>query len=100
MPKPERCWRVWNATSGRRRGSRRKIVQDANYVELLGVFGVAKAFLTGGARGQSLEETARRQRGLYQYLDKVRFRTPVGRRLAQEGREYAKRFLERLRREW
>ncbi|MHC4862055.1 MAG: HD domain-containing protein, partial [Planctomycetota bacterium] len=35
-----------------------KIVRDANYVELLGAFGVAKAFVTGGARGQSLEETA------------------------------------------
>ena len=30
----------------------------------------------------------------------VRFCTPVGRRLAQDGRDYAKRFLERLRREW
>ena len=29
----------------------------------------------------------------------VRFCTPVGRRLAQDGRDYAKRFLERLRRE-
>ena len=75
-----------------------EIVHDANYVELLGAYGVAKAFLTGGARGQSLEETV----GIFeaQYLDRVHFRTPRGAELAREGREYAKRFLERLRREW
>lgn len=75
-----------------------EIVHDSNYVELLGAFGIAKAFLTGGARGQSLEETAE----IYQkqYLDRVRFRTPTGRKLAQEGREYAAHFLERLRQEW
>ncbi len=74
------------------------IVHDANYVELLGAFGIAKAFLTGGSRGQSLQETVQ----IYEegYLDQVSFRTPVGRRLAQEGREYAKRFLARLRQEW
>ena len=33
------------------------IVHDANYVEVLGAFGIAKAFTKGGAKGQSYEET-------------------------------------------
>ena len=75
-----------------------KIVRDANYVELLGAFGVAKAFTAGGARGQTLEETAR----IYatRYLDKITFRTPVARQLAEEGKRYAREFLERLEKEW
>jgi len=74
-----------------------RIVHDANFLELLGAFGIAKAFMMGGVRGQSYEETAE----IYeqQYLDPVEFRTPVGQRLAEEGRAYAKAFLERLRRE-
>ena len=75
-----------------------KIVHDANYLELLGAFGIAKAFTTGGARGQLIEESA--DIFEHQYLDKVEFQTPNGRRLAKEGREYAKEFLQRLRREW
>jgi uncharacterized protein len=75
-----------------------EIVHDANFLELLGAFGIAKAFTTGGARGQCYEDTA----DIYEkrYLDRVHFRTPVGRRLADEGRAYARAFLERLRREW
>jgi uncharacterized protein len=34
-----------------------EIICDANSLELLGAFGIAKAFTTGGARGQSYEET-------------------------------------------
>jgi HD superfamily phosphodiesterase len=71
-----------------------KIVHDANYSELLGSFGIAKAFTTGGARGQSVPETA--DIFEHQYLDKVVFQTPAGQRLAEEGRVYAKRFLSRL----
>lgn len=80
------------------RTAEEKIVHDANFLELLGAFGIAKAFTTGGARGQSYEETA----AIYeqQYLDPVEFQTPVGRRLAEEGRAYAKAFLARLRQEW
>lgn len=73
-----------------------KIVYDANYVEVLGAFGIAKAFTTGGAKGQSFEETAE---FLDQYLDKIVFQTPVGKRLAEEGRAYVKEFLKRLRSE-
>jgi uncharacterized protein len=75
-----------------------KIVHDANYVETLGAFGIAKAFTTGGAKGQSLEETA--DRFEHQYLDKVIFHTAVGKRLAEERKHYTKEFLARLRNEW
>jgi uncharacterized protein len=74
-----------------------KIVHDANYVEILGAFGIAKAFTTGGAKGQSFEETAEI---LERFLNKVVFQTPVGKRLAEEGRAYVKEFLRRLRKEW
>ena len=73
-----------------------KFVHDANYIELVGAFGVAKAFTVGGARGQTLEETA----DIFEHnLGRVEFRTPVGRRLAEEGRVYANQFLARLREE-
>jgi uncharacterized protein len=75
-----------------------RIIHDANYIELLGAFGIAKAFTTGGARGQSLEESA--DIFEYQYLDRVRFQTPVGRRMAEESRDYTKAFLAQLRSEW
>ncbi|MCE5217142.1 hypothetical protein LLH03_08925 [bacterium] len=75
-----------------------QIVHDANYLQLLGAFGVAKAFLTGGALGQSFEETA--DIFEHQYLDRVEFLTPVGRRMAADSRAYTKDFLRRLREEW
>jgi HD superfamily phosphodiesterase len=78
--------------------SEEKIIHDANYLELLGAFGIAKAFTTGGAQGQLIEESA--DIFEHQYLDKVEFETPVGKRIAQEGRRYAKEFLKRLRMEW
>ena len=71
-----------------------KIVHDANYLEILGAFGIAKAFTTGGAHGQLIEESAKIFE--HQYLDKVEFQTLTGKRLAKEGREYAKEFLKRL----
>ena len=74
-----------------------KIVHDANYLELLGAFGIAKAFTTGGARKQSYEQTA--DIFEYQYLDKVEFLTPVGRRIAKEKRTYTKEFMKQLRSE-
>jgi uncharacterized protein len=75
-----------------------KIVHDANYIELLGALGIAKAFTTGGVRGQLIEESAYIFE--YQYLNKVEFQTPTGKRLAEEGRVYTKNFLKRLRTEW
>ncbi len=75
-----------------------KIVHDANYIEVLGAFGIAKAFTTGGAKGQSLEETANIFE--HQYLDRVVFQTPKGKRLAEERKNYTKEFLTRLRSEW
>jgi uncharacterized protein len=75
-----------------------EIVHDANYIELLGAFGIAKAFTTGGARGQSYEETV----DIFEnrYLDTVAFRTPMGKQIAEERRAYTKEFLRRLRSEW
>lgn len=80
------------------RGVEEMIVHDANFLELLGAFGIAKAFTTGGARGQSYEETAAIYEG--RYLDQIEFQTPAGRRLAVEGRAYARAFLARLQEEW
>ena len=74
-----------------------KIVHDANYIELLGAFGIAKAFTTGGAKKQTYEQTA----DIFedQYLDKVEFLTPVGKRMAKEKRTYTKEFMKQLRKE-
>lgn len=74
-----------------------KIVHDANYLEMLGAFGIAKAFTTGGANGQTIEESA----DIFerQYLDKVTFQTPVGKQWALERKGYTKEFLRRLREE-
>jgi hypothetical protein len=74
-----------------------KIVCDANMMGRLGTFGIAKAYTTGGARGQSIKETA----DIFEYknLDKTEFLTPAGQRLAEEGIAYGKAFLMRLRSE-
>ena len=74
-----------------------QIVHDANYVELLGALGIAKAFTTGGAYQQTYEETANIFE--YRYLDKVKFVTPVGKRIAKQKRAYTKSFLKQLRSE-
>jgi uncharacterized protein len=52
------------------------VVHDANAVELLGAMGIAKAFTTGGARGQDYLTTIR----IFEknHLDRVVFRTPYG----------------------
>ena len=73
------------------------IVHDANYIELLGAFGIAKAFTTGGARKQTYQKTA--DIFEYQYLDKVAFLTPMGKQIAKEKRAYTKEFLNQLRSE-
>jgi uncharacterized protein len=70
-----------------------RLVHDANTLEVVGAFGIAKAFLTGGARGQSIEETARI---FAANLERVEMRTAAGRRV-QGGRvAYAREFLRRL----
>ena len=75
-----------------------KVVHDANYMELLGAFGIAKAFTVGGSLGQTYEETAEIFEN--RYLNMVKFCTPVGKRVAGEGIAYAKAFLARLKSEW
>ena len=73
------------------------IVHDANYVEIVGAFGIAKAFSTGGRRGMTYEETA--EHFERKYLNRVEFRTPMGIRLGREKSGYTREFLRRLRRE-
>jgi len=72
------------------------IVHDANYVEVLGAFGIAKAFTTGGAKGQSYEATA----DIFENnINHVAFYTPKGKQLAEEEKKYNQNFLKRLRKE-
>jgi uncharacterized protein len=73
-----------------------KLVHDANYLEAVGAFGIAKAFTTGGARGQRYEETIEHARF---FIDRPVFRTRLGRELAVERRAYAHAFLDALERE-
>lgn len=69
------------------------IVHDANYVEVLGAFGIAKAFTTGGARGQTYEQTAE----IFEAnLDRIVFRTLTGKRISESRKAYAKDFLRKL----
>ena len=75
-----------------------KVVHDANYIELLGAFGIAKAFTVGGSLGQTYEETAEIFEN--KYLNTVKFCTPVGKWMAEEGIAYAKAYLARLKSEW
>jgi uncharacterized protein len=74
-----------------------KLVNDANNYERLGAFGIAKAFITGGARGQTIEETA----DIFEYnnLDKTVFDTPMTNKNAEQGIIFAKEFLKKLRNE-
>ncbi|WP_152628068.1 hypothetical protein [Streptacidiphilus neutrinimicus] len=73
-----------------------QLVHDANYWEAIGPFGIAKAFTTGGARGQRIEETLRLARV---FVDRPVFRTSTARRLAPARRAYAHSFLDELERE-
>lgn len=73
-----------------------KLVHDANLLEVLGAFGVAKAFTRGGADGQTYDETL----DIYeQNLEKARFATDVGRKKAELGRSYGRAFIRQLRAE-
>ena len=76
--------------------SEERIVHDANYVEVLGAFGVAKAFTKGGAECQSYEQTIEI---FERNLHRVEFRTPRGAELAKRRRQYAQSFLDQLRSE-
>ena len=74
-----------------------QIVHDANKVDILGAFGVAKAFTMGAILGQTYEETV--EYFEHKTLGKTVFYTPIAKRLAKEGQEYALKFLERLKQE-
>lgn len=73
-----------------------KLVHDANLLEVLGAFGVAKAFTRGGAVGQTYDETL----DIYeQNLAKAQFATEAGRKNAEAGRSYGRAFIRQLRAE-
>ena len=72
------------------------IVHDANFFEVLGPFGIAKAFTVGGARGQTYEQTAE----IFESnIKNVAFKTPTGTRLYEPRRQVAIDFLNNLRKE-
>lgn len=73
-----------------------RIVYDANYYEVTGAFGIAKAFTVGGARDQSYEQTIA---VFKQNLEHLTFRTPFGQRVYEQRKAYARRYLEDLIRE-
>lgn len=74
--------------------SEEMMVHDANYFEVTGALGVAKAFTVGGARGQTYRQTLTI---FAANLDRVRFRTPTGKRLYEARKAYARAYLEELR---
>ena len=73
------------------------VVHDANYFEIVGALGIAKAFTVGGARGQTYEQTA----DIFESnLDRIVFRTPTGKRLYKTRKAYARDFLQKLKEEF
>ena len=70
------------------------MVHDANYYEIAGAFGIAKAFTVGGSHGQSYETTIERYE---RFLSRARFRTPYGRRNYEPRKFYVWEFLRKLR---
>ena len=73
-----------------------RMVHDANFFEVTGPFGIAKAFTVGGARGQRYEQTLEI---FAANLEALRFRTPAGRALYEPRKAYAAAFIEDLRRD-
>ncbi len=70
-----------------------KIVHDANFFEVTGAFGIAKAFTVGGAHGQSYEETL----AIFEAnIDRLDFKTPVGRTVYQGRIAETRQFIETL----
>lgn len=75
-----------------------QIVHDADQIESLGALGIAKTFATGGARGQTILETANYFE--HRILPRSVFYTPAGKRLAEERCAYTLAFLSSLRAEF
>lgn len=72
------------------------IVHDANFFEVTGRFGVAKAFTVGGNFNQTYERTLE----IFEAnLNKLVFRTPIGRSTYDARKDYARAFIEELRAE-
>jgi len=72
------------------------IVHDANFFEVTGIFGIAKAFTVGGSYAQTYEETL----DIFEAnLDKLTFQTPVGRTIYEARKDTARAFIADLRAE-
>ena len=72
------------------------IVHDANLFEVTGRFGIAKAFTVGGNFNQTYECTLE----IFEdNLDKLVFRTPIGRSMYEVRKDYTRAFIEELRAE-
>ena len=70
------------------------MVHDANFFEVTGPFGIAKAFTVGGAHGQRYEQTL----DIFAAnLEALRFRTPAGQALYEPRKAYAAAFIQDLR---
>lgn len=74
-----------------------EIVHDANFIEVVGYFGLARAFNSAGARGQSVEEIMQILKS--HYYDKVECKTPYGKIVYKERKELAESFLNALKEE-
>lgn len=64
---------------------------------MVGAFGIAKAFTTGGAKGQNYEETIK----IFEndFLEKIEFKTALGRKIANKRKDYTREFLNILKTE-
>ncbi|WP_299843111.1 hypothetical protein [uncultured Roseovarius sp.] len=72
------------------------IVHDANFFEVTGPFGIAKAFTVGGHFNQTYERTLEI---FEENVEKLVFRTPVGRSAYHNRKDYARAFIVELREE-
>lgn len=74
-----------------------KIIHDANFLELYGALGIAKAFITGGFKNQTLDETI----NIFEnnYFKKIKLKTNTGKRLSRDKKCFTKMFLKNLKKE-
>ena len=72
------------------------IVHDANYFEVTGAFGIAKAFTVGGHFNQSYEQTLEI---FSENIEKLVFRTPVGRAAYEVRKEIARTYIKEFQNE-
>jgi len=74
-----------------------EIIHDANFIEVFGALGIAKAFTTGGVKQQSYEETVE---FLESYINKVQLKTAVGKSMQKKLIQRTNKFLCQIKEEW